>query len=102
MLVQAIAVARAGQYLLKSTSEKRFFVVAIYVNADMVASRYIVMQTNPSNEEQKPVSDGYSVVCSCYLLNYAGLHSSGRFQTYRDEATTRFPARDVQSNNENH
>ena len=58
MLVQAIAVARAGQYLLKSTSKKRFFVVAIYVNADMVASRYIVMQTNPGNEEQKPVSDG--------------------------------------------
>ena len=69
MLVQAIAVARAGQYLLKSTSEKRFFVVAIYVNADMVASRYIVVQTNPGNEELKPVSDGYSVVYSCYLLN---------------------------------
>lgn len=45
MLVEAIALARAGQFLLKSTSEKRFFVVAICLDISLVASRYIVMQT---------------------------------------------------------
>jgi len=49
MLVEAIALARAGQFLLQSGSKKRFFVVAIYVDADMVASRYIVMQTEDGN-----------------------------------------------------
>lgn len=87
MLVQAIAVARTGQYLLKSTSKRKFFVVAIYVNAKMVASRYIVMQTNPGDAETKPVSDKYSVVYLSYLLNYAGLHLSERFRPCRYRAT---------------
>ena len=38
MLVEAIALARVGHFLLQSTSKKMFFVVAIYVNAEMVAS----------------------------------------------------------------
>ncbi|KAN0081581.1 hypothetical protein V8E55_009205, partial [Tylopilus felleus] len=45
MLVEAIPLARAGQFLLKPTSKKTFFVVAIYVTANLVASRYIVMPT---------------------------------------------------------
>ena len=45
MLVEEIALARAGHFLLQSTSRRRFFVVAIYVNAEIVAFRYIAMQT---------------------------------------------------------
>ncbi|KAN0081523.1 hypothetical protein V8E55_009147 [Tylopilus felleus] len=60
MLIEATVLARAGRFLLQCNSEKRFFVVAIYVNANMVASRYIVMDTGgggPENEEaSKPVS----------------------------------------------
>lgn len=55
MLVQAIALARAGQFLLKSTLDN-FFVVALYVDANMVVSRYIVMQTEGDSDD-KPVSD---------------------------------------------
>ncbi|KAN0081506.1 Protein kinase-like domain containing protein [Tylopilus felleus] len=60
MLIEATVLARAGRFLFQCNSEKRFFVVAIYVNANMVASRYIVMDTGgggPENEEaSKPVS----------------------------------------------
>ena len=38
MLVEVIALARVEHSLLQSTSKKMFFVVAIYVNAEMVAS----------------------------------------------------------------
>lgn len=55
MLVNAIALARVGQFLLKSTSEKRFFVVAIYLDASLVASRYIVMQTGRGNRADTEV-----------------------------------------------
>ncbi|KAF8554805.1 hypothetical protein OG21DRAFT_1017232 [Imleria badia] len=56
VLVEAIALARTGQFLLKSSSKKRFFVVALYVDANMVVSRYIVMQTGDVNAGRKPVS----------------------------------------------
>ncbi|KAH0834610.1 hypothetical protein J3R83DRAFT_10065, partial [Lanmaoa asiatica] len=58
MLVQATALVRTGQFLLRSTSRKKFFVVAIYVDANMVASRYIVMQTEggDSESDHRPVS----------------------------------------------
>ena len=62
MLVEAIALARTGQYLLKSNSKRKFFAVAIYVDARMVVSRYIVMQTGDS--EKKPVSVNDIVVLS--------------------------------------
>lgn len=45
MLIEAIVLARVGHFLLQPTSKKKFFVVAIYVDASMVATRYIVMQT---------------------------------------------------------
>ncbi|KAI5992897.1 kinase-like domain-containing protein [Pisolithus albus] len=51
MLLQAIAVARAGKKLLKNTSERNFFVVAVYLSEKMVASRYIVMQTGRDAED---------------------------------------------------
>ncbi|KAF8554809.1 hypothetical protein OG21DRAFT_1018327 [Imleria badia] len=56
MLVEASALARAGQFLLKSTSKKRFFIVALYVDANMVVSRYIVMQSGDNNVGHKLVS----------------------------------------------
>ncbi|KAI6012997.1 kinase-like domain-containing protein [Pisolithus marmoratus] len=51
MLLQAIAAARAGKILLKKTAERKFFVVAVYLNKNMIASRYIVMQTGQDNDE---------------------------------------------------
>ncbi|KAG6374813.1 hypothetical protein JVT61DRAFT_4197 [Boletus reticuloceps] len=58
MLVHATALARAGQFLLRSTSRQKFFLVAIYLDADMVASRYIVMESEGGSDEceRRPVS----------------------------------------------
>ena len=57
MLVEAIALARVGHFLLQPTSKKIFFVVAIYVNAKMVVTRYIVIQTEgrDTGDNDKPV-----------------------------------------------
>lgn len=59
MLVQATALARTGRFLLRSSSKKKFFVVALYVDANMVVSRYIVMETEGDSAEgdHKPVGD---------------------------------------------
>jgi hypothetical protein len=59
MLVQATALARTGQFILRSSSKKKFSVVALYVDDNMVVSRYIVMQTEGDSAEgdHKPVSD---------------------------------------------
>ncbi|KIJ59603.1 hypothetical protein HYDPIDRAFT_33043 [Hydnomerulius pinastri MD-312] len=51
MLVQAIATARAGRFLLKNGAQGKFFVVAIYLRKHMVAERYIVMQTGEGDGE---------------------------------------------------
>ncbi|KAF8452259.1 hypothetical protein L210DRAFT_3517879 [Boletus edulis BED1] len=58
LLIQATVLARTGQLLLQPTSMKKFFVVAIYVDANMVASRYIVMQDRDGNtsDNRMPVS----------------------------------------------
>jgi hypothetical protein len=65
MLVQAVALARTGQFLLRPASTKKFFVVAIYVDANMVASRYIVMEVGDGDacNDLKPVSDYDCVEC---------------------------------------
>ena len=82
MLIEATVLARAGRFLLQCNSEKRFFVVAIYVNANMVASRYIVMDTGgggPENEEaSKPVS-----VHSLVILSYS--HGSVQVSIHRQD-----------------
>ena len=60
MAVQAIALARTGQFLLRSSSKRNFFVVALYVDADMVVTQYIAMQTEGDDEAEsgdKPVGD---------------------------------------------
>ncbi|KAI6014664.1 hypothetical protein EDC04DRAFT_655849 [Pisolithus marmoratus] len=51
MLLQAIAAARAGNILLKKTSKRNFFVVAVYLDKNMVASRYIIIQTGEGSDE---------------------------------------------------
>lgn len=57
MLVQATALARVGQFFLRSDSQQTFFLVAIYLDANMVASRYIVMETEGGDDhDRKPVS----------------------------------------------
>jgi len=43
MLVEGLAAVRAGQYLLKSNTRK-FFVVAIYLTANLRAERYILTE----------------------------------------------------------
>ena len=50
MLLQAIATAQAGQYLMKTG--ERFFVVAIYLTANLTAERYIVAQTELHQDGQ--------------------------------------------------
>ncbi|GBE81004.1 hypothetical protein SCP_0307270 [Sparassis crispa] len=44
MLVEAIVAARVGKYLLKPTSRKQFFVIAIYLTAFLEVERYIVSE----------------------------------------------------------
>jgi len=51
MLLQAIAVARAGQYLIQAGSQ--FFVVAIYLRANLIAERYIIAHIAPEGEESE-------------------------------------------------
>ena len=62
MLIEATALARVGQCLLRPTSQKKFFVVAIYVDGNMVVSRYIVMQTEGGDpkSDHRPVSTQWS------------------------------------------
>lgn len=49
MLLQGIAITRAGNYLTKSHSKQTFFTVAIYLTADLIAERYIIIQVEPEN-----------------------------------------------------
>ncbi|KAI6013005.1 hypothetical protein EDC04DRAFT_2609460 [Pisolithus marmoratus] len=46
-----IAAMQVGKILLKKMAEHKFFVVAIYLNKNMIASQYIVMQTGQDNDE---------------------------------------------------
>ncbi|KIM53127.1 hypothetical protein SCLCIDRAFT_459901 [Scleroderma citrinum Foug A] len=66
MLIEAIAAARAGHFLMKSDAEERFFVVAIYLRRSLEAERYIVMQT--SADEGNPVL----IVKKTFNLTMAG------------------------------
>jgi hypothetical protein len=50
MLLQATAVARAGQYLMKADTPMRFFVVAVYLRADLTAERYVVTTTESDTD----------------------------------------------------
>ncbi|OAX31265.1 hypothetical protein K503DRAFT_787947 [Rhizopogon vinicolor AM-OR11-026] len=55
ILLQATAVARAGQYLIQAGSQ--FFVVAIYLRANLIAERYIVAHIALEGEESEENKD---------------------------------------------
>jgi hypothetical protein len=101
MLVEAIALARVGHFLLQPTSKKTFFVVAIYVNAKMVVTRYIVIQTEGRDTGEKPVCV-FTIVVMCYLWKWTGLHPSEKLRPPSGRPKGRFSARDVQSDNTDH
>jgi hypothetical protein len=48
MLLEAIAVARAGQFLMKKNEKN--FVIAIYLTAEMIAQRFVVAQTGEDSK----------------------------------------------------
>ncbi|KAH0825996.1 hypothetical protein J3R83DRAFT_7465, partial [Lanmaoa asiatica] len=86
MLVQAVALARTGQFLLRPASTKKFFVVAIYVDADMVVSRYIVMETGDGDacNGRKPVSDHDCTGCVAEKSVQVSVHKKD-FNLRRDD-----------------
>lgn len=96
MLLQAIALARTGQQLLRFDSKKNFFVVALYVDNNMTVSRYVVMQIKDDNTEsdEKPVSDNICVWIH-YSKQHIGFNSSEKLRPQRYVRTGRFSARDV-------
>ena len=51
MLLQAIALVRTGNYLLKKERSGDFFVISIYVTNDFVAERYFLYQPDKSNQK---------------------------------------------------
>ncbi|KAF8873428.1 hypothetical protein BD779DRAFT_1477011 [Infundibulicybe gibba] len=54
MLLQAIAMARAGQYLINEGEQ--FFVVAIYLDAGLVAERYMVAQIGSNDKARDRIA----------------------------------------------
>ncbi|KAG2123457.1 hypothetical protein DEU56DRAFT_893632 [Suillus clintonianus] len=52
MLLQAITIVRAGQYLMADGAPKPFFVVAIYLRANLTAERYVVTHTTPTEDQE--------------------------------------------------
>jgi hypothetical protein len=81
MLLQAIAVARVGQFLMVDGAPKPFFVVAIYVCANLTAERYVITNTTPTEEGE--VVCHTVVLSSCFLLMQQseppGIHCPKRF-----------------------
>ncbi|KAI5981470.1 kinase-like domain-containing protein [Pisolithus marmoratus] len=70
MLLQAIAAMWVGKILLKKMAEHKFFVVAVYLNKNMVASQYIVMQTGQDNDEPtEEFHQGNAVSIHCNDFN---------------------------------
>ncbi|OAX42754.1 hypothetical protein K503DRAFT_766458 [Rhizopogon vinicolor AM-OR11-026] len=69
MLLHAIAVARAGQYLMKVGALMQFFVVGIYLHADLTVERFIVVQTGPGRQASYSVRRLYF-----FLTVWPGIH----------------------------
>ena len=77
MLVEATALACAGQSLLKPTPEKRFFVVTIHLADNMVVSIYLYNANWEDNVGHKPVSVRSLVVMS-HSRKYTGVNPPER------------------------
>ena len=71
MLLQAIAVARAGQFLKVDGAPKPFFVVAIYLCANLTAERYVITNTTPTEKGEEVCHTVVllSFFCSCNSQN---------------------------------
>jgi hypothetical protein len=50
VILQATAVARAGQYLMEAGAPMRFFVVAVYLRTDLTTERYVVTTTESGTD----------------------------------------------------
>lgn len=55
MLLQAIAAARVGQHLIREGAQIQFFVVAIYLCANLTAERYVVANIGQGKEVRRSV-----------------------------------------------
>ena len=74
MLLQAVALSRAGNYLMKSTSDKTFFMVVIYLSKNLQVHRYIV---KPENRDVKAKVFIFNpLFCQLFLtvISYQGEH----------------------------
>lgn len=88
MLLQAIAVARAGQYLMRAGAPMRFFVVAVYLRANLTAERYVVTTESDTNTEREDRTEPRQKVCHsvhppfCFPHGNPGIHGPERFYPY--------------------
>jgi len=71
MLLEAIVVSRAGQYL---TRQGQFFVVAVYFREDLTAERYVVANIGP-----RRVCCSVHRLVLCFLMEKLGFHCSDKF-----------------------
>ena len=92
MLVEAIAIARAGQYLMKAG--KRFFVVAIYLRKNLTAERFIVAQSQDEKVRRR-------VDHTLFVLMWSpGIYFPERFRPRkRTNGRSLVPSRNVQPRN---
>jgi hypothetical protein len=74
MLLEAILVAQAGQFLMKNN--ERYFVVAIYLTARVIAERFVVAQTGEYSEVDRKV---YHVLTTSSFCSWKNLSFSGGF-----------------------
>ena len=87
MLLQAIAVARAGQYLMEAGAPMRFFVVAVYLHADLTVERYVVTHTGPGRKVCRSVHPPF-----VFLIGSPGIHWPEKFCPYYGRGCGRVPS----------
>ena len=78
MLLQAIALVRIGNYLLKEDRSSDFFVIAIYVTSAFVAERYFLYQPDKSERKVRE-----HLLCKSLSDLALGGNHAGKFQTRR-------------------
>jgi hypothetical protein len=69
MLLQAITVAQAGQFLMDSAT-KPFFVVTIYLCANLTAERYVVTHTTPTEEGEEGQKMCHDILSSHFFCSW--------------------------------
>ena len=71
MLLEAIAVARAGQYL---TRQGQFFVMAVYLRENLIAEKDVVANIGP-----RVVCCSVRLLLFFFLTGWPGFHCPERF-----------------------